>query len=197
MTFQYCNRGVSIGRFLLLQNLYRRTAKYRLDKELQMVTDEEGVFVNEGPILAEGPIELDLEGPITLDLGAVKDELAELGWHSVRIERADAGISSKKGLPKIFVMARMTDQDDPDFNRTLVWNCMLSGDGLVFTKRCFKAADMPEQLNYPTYQALADDLVGRELAAKVQHKANRDTGEMQVSVGNWKPIVADLGLTLE
>lgn len=130
--------------------------------------------------------EISLEGPIVLDLGQVRDEPVATGWHSVVIERADAGISREKKLPKIFFLSRVTDEASPEYNRTVIWNCMLEGDGLVFTKRCFAALGMPEHLNYPTYQALADDTLSREVDVQVKHRVYK--GEKQASVNNWRPL---------
>ena len=130
--------------------------------------------------------EFELTGPITLDLGAIRDEPVSADWHTVKIERADAGISSKKQLPKIFLLSRITDEADPEYNRTIIWNCMLEGDGLPFTKRCFKALGMPDVLEYPSYQALADELVGREVECKVKHRTYK--GEKQANVTNWRAV---------
>ena len=133
---------------------------------------------------------VNLEGPIVLDLGEVRDEPVVIGWHVVTIERAEAGTSRQKGLPKIFILSRVTDEGDVEYNRTIIWNVMLSGDGMVFTKRCLAALGLPEQLNYPTYQALADDLVGREVEVKVKHRVYK--GEKQVQVNNWKTIAPEI-----
>ena len=67
---------------------------------------------------------------------------------------------------------------------------MLSGDGMVFTKRCFKALGLPEQLNYPSYQALADALIGLEVDVRVKHRTYQ--GERQVSVNNWRASTPDI-----
>lgn len=144
---------------------------------------------NVGPVVAaEAAVdeEVVLSGPVSIDLGQVRDELVEKGWHTVRIERADAGISRKKQIPKIFILSRVTDEGDIEHNRTLIWNVMLGGDGMVFTKRCFKALGMPEQLNYDSYQAMADDLIGRDVDVKVNHRTYE--GEMQVQINNWRPV---------
>ena len=134
----------------------------------------------------EGPVEINLEGPITLDLGAVSDEPVAIGWHTVQIERADAKLTRQKELPQIFVMGRITDEADPQFNKTIIWNCMMVGEGLIFTKRCFKALGMPEVLNYPSLQALADDLITRAVEVRVKHRTYE--GEIQANVSNWKPV---------
>lgn len=144
-------------------------------------------------VVAEGPVvmadvagQINLEGPIVLDLGQIRDEPVEEGWHTVTIERADAKTSSQKGLPMIFVLSRITDEDDPEHTRTIIWNIMLSGEGLVFTKRCFSALGMPEQLNYASYQALANDLIGHEVEVKVKHRTYE--GEQSVQVNNWRQV---------
>ena len=140
------------------------------------------------PVQASEPV--NLEGPIVLDLGEVRDEPVVVGWHVVTIERTEAGTSRQKGLPKIFILSRVTDEGDVEYNRTIIWNIMLSGDGMVFTKRCLSALGLPEQLNYPSYQALADDLMGREIEVKVKHRVYK--GEKQVQISNWKSITPDI-----
>ena len=150
------------------------------------------MFGKEKPIAA--PVQtsepVNLEGPIVLDLGEVRDDPVTPGWHTVRIERADAGVSRQKGLPKIFILSRVTDEGDEEYDRTIIWNLMLDGDGLVFTKRCLSALGLPEQLNYPSYQALADDLIDREVEVKGKHRVYK--GETQYQVSNWKPVTAEI-----
>jgi hypothetical protein len=130
---------------------------------------------------------INLSSPITLDLTEVKTDPVDEGWHHVKIERADAKKTSNKGLTSIFVMSRIQDEADPDFNRTLIWNCNLEGGGLIFTKRFFEAAGMPMQLEYESVQALADDLIGREVDAKVSHEApNEYHDEVKAQVNKWR-----------
>ena len=140
------------------------------------------------PVQTSEPV--DLSGPIVLDLGGVRDEPVTVGWHTVTIERADAGVTRQKGLPKIFILSRVTDEGDVEYNRTIIWNIMLDGDGIVFTKRCLAALGMPAQLNYPSYQALADDLIGREVEVKGKHRVYQ--GEKQFQVNNWKPVTPEI-----
>jgi len=140
------------------------------------------------PVQASEPV--NLEGPIVLDLGEIRDDPVSIGWHVVTIERAEAGTTRQKGLPKIFILSRVTDEGDVEHNRTVIWNIMLAGDGMVFTKRCLSALGLPAQLNYPTYQALADDLIGREVEVKLKHRVYQ--GEKQVQVQNWKSITPDI-----
>ena len=139
-----------------------------------------------------GVTEINLEGPISLDLAAVRDELVEVGWHVTKIERADPGLSRQKRIPKIFIMARVIDEADVEFNRTIIWNLMLAGDGLQFTKRCLGALGMPEQLDYPSYQALADALIGLEVDVHVAHKPNKKTWELQASANKWRAVTPDI-----
>lgn len=148
------------------------------------------MFGKEKPISASTFEAVNLEGPIVLDLGEVRDEPVSVGWHTVTIERADAGVTQQKGLPKIFILSRVTDEGDKEYNRTIIWNIMLAGDGLPFTKRCLKALGLPEQLNYPTFQALADDLIGREVEVKGKHRTYK--GEVQFQVNNWKPVTPEI-----
>ena len=135
---------------------------------------------------------VDLSGPISLDLSEISDSPVAEGWHTVTIERAEAKLSSEKQLPMIFVMARVTDEADPEHNRTVVWNLMLKGEGLRFLKRCLGALGLGEQLDYPSYQAMADDLVGRSCDAKVKHRQYR--GETQANVNSWRELTEGIEL---
>ena len=135
---------------------------------------------------------IDLTGPVTIDLGSISDEPVSEGWHRVTIERADPKLSNKQQLPSIFVLSRVTDENDPDYNRTVIWNNMLEGDGMIFTKRAFEALGLPEQLDYPSYQALADDLIGREVDVKVKH--NTYQGEKTANVNQWREASLDIEL---
>ena len=150
-----------------------------------MVTDALDFGTEEAVVGSEdGPVALDLSGPVVLDLGAVKDEPVGIGWHFVRIEQVDPKLSSQKQLPSFFVLSRIVDENDPEYNRTVIWNLMLSGDGMLFTKRCFKALGLPEQLDYPSYQALADVMIGLEVVAQVKHQVHE--GTKRAKVNNWR-----------
>ncbi len=138
----------------------------------------------------DGFADVELSGPVAIDLGAVRDEPVGQGWHTVEVERCEPKLSRQKGLPSLFVMARVTDESDIDHGRTLVWNLMLDGDGMVFTKRCFAALRMPEVLDYPSYQDLADALIGRSVDAKVKHATYQ--GQLQAKVNNWRPFTPDI-----
>ena len=131
------------------------------------------------------PIVVDLDSPVNMDLDEVQDELIPAGWHSVTIERAEARLSSKQQIPQIFVMSRITDEGDPDFNRTIIWSLNLAGPGMGFFKRCFAALGMPEKLNYNCWQDMADEIVGREVDAKVKHGTYNN--EPQAQVSTWRP----------
>lgn len=151
------------------------------------------MFGKEQPIQVEPEEEEEevvLEGPVTLDLDQVRDEPPAKGWHTVRIERAEAGLSRQKKTPKIFVLSRVIDEADVEFNRTIIWNVMLSGDGLVFTKRCLKALGLPGRLEYGSYQELADDLIGREVEVQVKHRTYQ--GERQAQVNNWREVTPEI-----
>ena len=125
-----------------------------------------------------------LSGPITLDLGAVRDEPVAEGWHVVKIERAEAGVSRQKRIPKIFVLSRIIDEGDEDVKRTLIWNVMLAGDGMIFTKRCFKALGFSEVLDYPSVDDLCAAMIDHEVDVQVKHRVYN--GEKQAGVGNWR-----------
>jgi len=145
-------------------------------------------------VVADGPIEIDLEGPIQIDLGGVKDEPVAQGWHTVLVERAEGRLSSQQKLPMIFVLSRIADEADPDYNHTIIWNNMLTGEGLVFTKRCFKALGLPVKLDFPSVQALADELIGRSVEVRIKHKMHE--GELQANASNWRAVTFsdDLGI---
>lgn len=128
--------------------------------------------------------------PISLNLAEIHDEPVAVDWHTVEIERAEFGLSSKKQLPKIFVLSRITDEADPDFNRTVLWNLMLSGEGMVFTKRCFIALGYPEVLEYPTAEALAESLMGLAVEVRVKHRTYQ--GAKQAQVNNWRAITPEV-----
>lgn len=134
----------------------------------------------------------DLEGPVSLDLGDISDEPVAKGWHTVEIERAEARLSSQAQVPQLFIMARIVDEADPEYNRTLVWNLNLTGDGRIFLKRCLTALGMPQQLDYPSYQDLADDLIGRQVDAQVKHGTWK--GEKRADVNKWREPALDIEL---
>ncbi|MFA5526306.1 MAG: DUF669 domain-containing protein [Acholeplasmataceae bacterium] len=138
---------------------------------------------------------INLSGPVKINLSEIKDDLVAEGWHSVKIERAEAKLTRRQKLPSIFVMARITDENDEDHNRTIIWNSMFSGEGLRFTKRFFEAVDMPEELDYPTYQDMANELIGRECECKVKHRTHN--GEKQTNVSDWRPIQFDLDVEFD
>lgn len=133
-----------------------------------------------------------LEGPIVIDLNEVRDEPIADGWHLVVVERVDPGYSRQQHIPQVFVLSRVTDEGDPDFNRTIIWNSMLAGDGRRFSKRFFLAAGLPALLQYPTADALAADLVGRAVLVKTKAKLNPQTGEVNVNCSSWKAPQSEL-----
>ncbi len=131
---------------------------------------------------------VDLSGPVSLDMGAISDEPVPVGWHQVIIERVDAKLTKEKKLPSLFVMSRISEEGDPDHGKTIIWNLMLSGGGMIFTKRCFKALGLPEQLEFNSYEDLAAELIGLECEVAVKHQEYE--GEMQAKVGRWRPVQA-------
>ena len=138
-------------------------------------------------------VTIDLSGPIVLDLEQISDEPVAEGWHTITIERAE-GRESGEGKPMIFALSRVTDESDPEYNRTVVWNNMLTGEGLRFTKRCFKGLGLPMQLDYPSVDALCADMVGRGCDVRVRHGKVRKgprTGEIQANVSAWKATQFD------
>ncbi len=135
---------------------------------------------------------VDLTGPVSLNLGGVNDELVPIGWHTVTIERGEAKLS-KKEQPSIFVLSRISDEADPNFNETLIWNLTDTGNledfQMKLFRRCIEALEMPLDLDYPSYQALADALIGKTVDCKVSHREYQ--GEQQVNITQWRPVSYD------
>jgi len=140
--------------------------------------------------------EFNLEGPILIDLTQIKDEPVTEGWHLVQIERVDPGHSSKQQIPQLFVMSRIVDEADPEFNRTVIWNSQLQGDGLIFTKRFFAAVGLDDVVSYPNIQGLVDDLLEAVLEVRVRHRTYED--KTQANVSSWRPYqpMAEVDLAL-
>ncbi len=135
---------------------------------------------------------VDLTGPVSLNLGGVNDELVPVGWHTVTIERAEAK-KSKKEQPSIFVLSRISDEADPNFNETLIWNLTDTGNledfQMKLFRRCIEALEMPLDLNYPSYQDLANELIGKTFDCKVSHRVYQ--GEPQTNIIQWRPTSYD------
>jgi len=137
---------------------------------------------------------INLSGPVSIDLSGVGLPVAE-GWHSVTIERVDVGTTKDEKYPKFFVMSRINDEADPDNNNTLVWNLIFNFTNRSggFVKRCFAALGMPMQLDYDTYEDMAEAMIGRECEAL--SKMGEYEGEPRAEVGKWRaPSYDDLGL---
>jgi len=129
--------------------------------------------------------EFNLEGPILIDLTEIKDEPVAEGYHLVQIERVDPGYSSQQKIPQLFVMSRIVDEADPEFNRTVIWNSQLQGEGLIFTKRFFAAVGLEDVVQYPSIQGLVDDLLEAVVEVRVRHRTYE--GRVQANVSNWRP----------
>jgi hypothetical protein len=139
--------------------------------------------------------EITLDGPFTLNLEDVKDEPVNEGWHLVEIEKAEPKRTNQKKLPAVFVVARIVDEEDEDFNRTLIWNNILdpSSQAIRFTKRCFEALGMPAELQYENgVQGLCEDLIGRRVDAKAKHETYE--GDVRARVNKWRQ--PELGIEL-
>jgi len=131
--------------------------------------------------------ELNLEGPILLDLEDMTSELPDEGWHLVTIERADAGASRQKKLPQIFCVSRCIDTNDPYLGKTIVWNSIFSGPATSFTKRMLRAVGFTGNVSIRSIadlKELADKLVGRTVEVKVTHRKYKD--EMRYNVNSWR-----------
>jgi len=135
---------------------------------------------------------IDLSSPVRMNLSDVDDSLVAEGWHTVEIERADAKINSSNN-PMIFVMSRICDETDPDYNRTVIWNSTFDFNdpeqwSLKFVRRFFTALGMDLDLDFESYQALADELIGRQVDVSVKHKVNKQTKDPQANVSKWRPV---------
>lgn len=134
-------------------------------------------------------VDMNLSGPVSLDLGSTSDAPLAIGWHTCQIERCEAR-TSKKGLPQFFVLARITDEDDAEFNQSIIWNLTFDNVAQSFNskrvKRCLTALGMPEQLSYTSWEDFAEALIGLNVDAYVTHQ-DRD-GEPQANVNKWRAV---------
>jgi len=136
---------------------------------------------------------INLSSPVSINLEGVDVPVAA-GWHSVTIERVDVGLT-KDGHPKFFIVSRIEDEADPDNNNTLVWNLIFNFDNRSggFVKRCFAALGMPMQLDYASYEEMAEALIGRECEAF--SKLGEYQGVPRAEVSKWRaPSFEDLEL---
>jgi len=134
-------------------------------------------------------VNMSVEGPVSLNLGNVDDAPVAKGWHTVKIERAEAD-TNKKDQPQIAILARITNETDPDFNKTIPWYLTFTGDMESFQmkliRRCVEALGLPLTLDYPSYQDFGDALIGLSVDANVTHREWE--GETKLNVNKWRPI---------
>ncbi len=136
---------------------------------------------------------INLSGPVSINLEGVDVPVAP-GWHSVKIEKVTVG-TTKDEHPRFFVVSRIEDEADPDNNNTLIWNLVFNFTNRSggFVKRCFAALGMPVQLDYESYELMAEDLIGRECEA--YSKLGEYEGVPRAEVGKWRaPSFNDLEL---
>ena len=138
---------------------------------------------------------VNLSGPVRLNLNEVLDRPVAEGWYPVKIVTAEAK-ESKKGLPQINVMGRITDEDSPDFNKGLFWYLTFDTDPQSFSIKMLKrfvtaVPAIDPDLNYESYQAFGDALVELELMVHVKHSEYQ--GETSVNVNKFAEMeYADL-----
>ena len=116
---------------------------------------------------------VNLAAPVRLNLTEIDDLPVAEGWYEVEVITAEAK-ASKKGQPQINVMGRITDEASSEFNKALFWYLTFDEDPNSFAikmlKRCVEAIpSIDPDLNYESYQAFGDDLVGKELSVHVKH----------------------------
>lgn len=135
-------------------------------------------------------MDVTLEGPLTLDLSSVDKPPSE-GWHTVEVEKASPG-TTRAGDVKIFVVARdrcgaQCGHDE----QTIIWNLMLEGAGLSFTKRCLGAMGygVDSKMQFASVQALADSMLGRELQVQIKH--NDKDSAFEYNVNAYRPVEAE------
>ena len=136
---------------------------------------------------------INLSGPVSIDLGGVDLPVAE-GWHSVTIEKVEVK-TTQDNYPRFFVMSRINDEADPDNNNTLIWNLVFNFNNRSggFVKRCFAALGMPMQLEYDSYEDMAEAMIGRECEAL--SKLGEYEGIPRAEVSKWRaPSYDDLEL---
>ena len=134
-------------------------------------------------------VNMSLGSPVSINLGNVDDAPVAKGWHTVKIERAEAD-EDKKGNPQISVLARVTNESDPDNNKTIPWYLTFNGDldsfQMKIVRRSIEALGLPLNLDYPTYQDLGDALIGLSVDAYVTHREWE--GETKINVNKFRPI---------
>jgi len=138
---------------------------------------------------------INLSAPVRLNLNDTEDLPVAEGWYPVRIISSEAKMSSKD-QPQIAIMARITDENSPDYNKGLFWYLTFAEDSQSFQikmlKRCILALPtIDPDLNYPSYKDFADALVDLELQVHVKHGSYND--EVTANVNKFKELeYADL-----
>ena len=127
---------------------------------------------------------VDLSGPVKLNLSAIDDSPIAAGEYDVKIITAEAKLS-KKGQPQINVMARVTDEASSEYNKAVFWYLTFDENPESFPvkmlKRCVAAIPaINPDLDYPSYQAFGNDLIGKELRVEIKH--GEYEGEVSVQV---------------
>lgn len=133
-------------------------------------------------------LQIGSDGVLTLDLSGV-DKPAPEGWHTVEVEKASPGTSSNDNM-RIFVVARDVCMECDHAGNTIVWNSMLEGPGLTFTKRFLDAAGygVDQKLQFNSVDELAESMIGRELRVKVVHNDDSPSG---YNVNAYAPAEAE------
>lgn len=137
-------------------------------------------------------VNLTLEGPVSFNLDEVHDVPVSTGWHQVTVEQTEAKLS-KKDHPQIFFLSRISDEADEDFNRTIIWNLTFDGNmggfNMKRVRRFCEAAGIPLTLDYASYEAMAEDMINREVMVEVKHQEYE--GETQARVNKWQSVSFD------
>jgi len=126
-------------------------------------------------------------GPVRLNLTEVDDSPVAEGWYHVQIVTAEAK-ASKKDLPQINIMGRIQDEDSLEYNKALFWYLTFDTDRQSFNIKQIKrfvaaCPSIDPDLDYPSYSAFADALVGLDLNVYVKHGTYQ--GETSINVNKY------------
>ena len=133
--------------------------------------------------------DIELDGPIDLDLTDVKTTPVENGWHHVEIKDVKADTSKPERGVVLVVSMEIIDEGDPDYNQYVFNRLATKGNGRRFTKMFladglgWTAADFQD---YTSLSQIRDKLVGRELMVYTQQ--TKSNGNTYANVRDSRPV---------
>ena len=129
--------------------------------------------------------DVQLTGPVIVDLTDVSTEAVAEGYHSVEVTSISLELNGK-GKPQIVTKMVIIGDDNPEVNRTLTARLQLAGGGKVFTKAFFEAIglDVTEVREW-TQVSLEEEMVGTTLDTKVVHNPNKEDPNRPFANTTW------------